>query len=197
MKRTPSSSLINHYILLYIKPCPLTIFSAAFFPSIKPFGMTLGVRISYLWRNSWKRIRFGKPSLQILIPSSTPLHLNWSRTRGATILPAYNYKITKLYIHVHVHVHVCMHCVYIGMYVLCVCRYVCMYICMYVHMYVCMYIVCMYVHVCMYVRTCRYMYICTCMYVCMYVCMYACMYVCMYTHVHVCTYVHTCNYMYM
>jgi len=29
----------------------------------------------------------GNPCLQILIPSSTPLHLSWSRTRVALILP--------------------------------------------------------------------------------------------------------------
>jgi hypothetical protein len=42
----------------------------------------------YLCRNSWKGIRFGKPCLQIRRPSRTPLHLSWSRTRGASILPA-------------------------------------------------------------------------------------------------------------
>lgn len=33
-------------------------------------------------------MRFGKPCLQIRIPSRTPLHLSWSRTSGASILPA-------------------------------------------------------------------------------------------------------------
>ena len=42
---------------------------------------------NYLWRNSWKGIRFGKPCLQMRMPSRTPLHLNWSRTRMASILP--------------------------------------------------------------------------------------------------------------
>lgn len=42
----------------------------------------------YLCRNSWNGIRLGKPCLQIRRPSRTPLHLSWSRTRGASILPA-------------------------------------------------------------------------------------------------------------
>lgn len=42
----------------------------------------------YLCRNSWKGIRLGKPCLQIRRPSRTPLHLSWSSTRGASILPA-------------------------------------------------------------------------------------------------------------
>ena len=67
----------------------LTIFSTAFFPSMNPFGMALGVKISYLWRNSWKRILLGKPCLQILIPSSTPLHLSCSSTSGESSFPAY------------------------------------------------------------------------------------------------------------
>lgn len=37
--------------------------------------------------NSAYKIRFGKPFLQILIPSRTPLHLNWWRTRKGSITP--------------------------------------------------------------------------------------------------------------
>lgn len=50
----------------------------------------LGLRTSllYLCRNSWKGMRLGKPCLQIRIPSRTPLHRSWSRTSGASILPA-------------------------------------------------------------------------------------------------------------
>lgn len=42
----------------------------------------------YLCLNSWKSILLGKPWRQILIPSSTPLHLSWSNTSCALILPA-------------------------------------------------------------------------------------------------------------
>lgn len=43
---------------------------------------------TYRCLNSAYRIRFGKPFLQILIPSRTPLHLNWWRTRNGSITPA-------------------------------------------------------------------------------------------------------------
>lgn len=102
-----------------------TMRTQACFPSMKPFGMALGVRISYLrqknvslfkWStlnkdaqlrplskqlvhvecylclNSWKTMRLGKPCLQIRIPSRTPLHLSWSRTRWGSSLPAYREK---------------------------------------------------------------------------------------------------------
>lgn len=75
-----------HFIFLIFSY--LTILSTAFFPSMNPLGMQFGQRISYLWRNSWKRILFGKPCLQILIPSNTPLHLSCSRTSGESIFPA-------------------------------------------------------------------------------------------------------------
>lgn len=100
-----------------------TMSSQACLPSMKPLGMALGVRISYLeegrrdfyiishlkkWKlfswceetsvrqnrlchlclNSWKMMRLGKPCLQMRIPSRTPLHLNWSRTRWGSSLPA-------------------------------------------------------------------------------------------------------------
>ena len=65
-----------------------TILSQAFFPSMKPLGMMFGVRISYLCLNSWKTILLGNPCLQILIPSSTPLHLNWSKIKWESIFPA-------------------------------------------------------------------------------------------------------------
>lgn len=44
--------------------------------------------VQYLCLNSWKTIRLGKPCLQIRIPSRTPLHLSWSRTRWGSSLPA-------------------------------------------------------------------------------------------------------------
>ena len=44
--------------------------------------------LAYLCLNSWKSILFGKPCRQILIPSRTPLHLSWSSTSCAWILPA-------------------------------------------------------------------------------------------------------------
>lgn len=44
--------------------------------------------LKYLCLNSWKSILLGKPCRQILIPSNTPLHRSWSRTRWALILPA-------------------------------------------------------------------------------------------------------------
>jgi hypothetical protein len=64
------------------------MFSQAFLPSMNPLGMTLGVSSSYLCLNSWNGILFGKPCLQIRMPSRTPLHLSWSSTNGASILPA-------------------------------------------------------------------------------------------------------------
>lgn len=42
---------------------------------------------TYRCLNSAYRIRFGKPFLQILMPSKTPLHLNWCRTRKGSITP--------------------------------------------------------------------------------------------------------------
>ena len=42
----------------------------------------------YLCLNSEYIMRFGKPLRQIRIPSSTPLHCNWCRTRWASISPA-------------------------------------------------------------------------------------------------------------
>lgn len=54
----------------------LAILPTAFLPSMKPLGMALGVRISYLCRNSWNKILLGKPCLQIRIPSNTPLQRN-------------------------------------------------------------------------------------------------------------------------
>lgn len=81
--------------------CYLTILSTAFFPSMNPLGMQFGQRISYLWRNSWKRILLGKPCLQILIPSSTPLHRSCSSTRGESIFPAWTKTILKKYSNSH------------------------------------------------------------------------------------------------
>jgi len=66
-----------------------TIFAHAFFPSIKPLGITFGVNSSYRWRNSWKTILFGKPWRQMRIPSRTPLHRSCSSTRWLSIFPAY------------------------------------------------------------------------------------------------------------
>lgn len=98
-----------------------TILSQACFPSMKPFGIALGVRISYLpgeenkdrdtvgdslscgWNgscrvalasrhlclNSWKTMRLGKPCRQMRIPSRTPLHLSWSKTRWGSSFPAW------------------------------------------------------------------------------------------------------------
>lgn len=43
---------------------------------------------THLCLNSWKTIRLGNPCLQIRIPSRTPLHLSWSRTRWGSSLPA-------------------------------------------------------------------------------------------------------------
>lgn len=92
----------------------LTISIQACFPSIKPLGMALGVSISYLREgnmkifslnipikepdsldlklcylclNSWKMMRLGKPCLQIRIPSRTPLHLSWSKTKWGSSFP--------------------------------------------------------------------------------------------------------------
>ena len=45
--------------------------------------------IAYLWRNSWKGILLGKPFRQIRIPSRTPLHLSWCKTRLDSITPAF------------------------------------------------------------------------------------------------------------
>ena len=45
--------------------------------------------VCYLCLNSWKTMRLGKPCLQMRIPSRTPLHLNWSRTRWGSSLPAW------------------------------------------------------------------------------------------------------------
>ena len=45
--------------------------------------------IAYLCRNSWKGILLGKPFRQIRIPSSTPLHLSWCKTRLDSITPAF------------------------------------------------------------------------------------------------------------
>ena len=61
----------------------LTIIPAAFLPSMNPLGMTVGVRISSHWWNSWKRVWLGKPRRQIVIPSSKPLQQSWFRTSGA------------------------------------------------------------------------------------------------------------------
>ena len=44
---------------------------------------------AYLCRNSWKGILLGKPFRQIRIPSSTPLHLSWCKTRLDSITPAF------------------------------------------------------------------------------------------------------------
>lgn len=45
--------------------------------------------------NSAYRIRFGKPFLQILIPSRTPLHLSWWRTRKGSITPGNHIETLK------------------------------------------------------------------------------------------------------
>lgn len=97
----------------------LTISIQACFPSIKPLGMALGVSISYLREgnmktfslnipikepdsldlklcylclNSWKMMRLGKPCLQIRIPSRTPLHLSWSKTKWGSSFPDWKIK---------------------------------------------------------------------------------------------------------
>ena len=51
--------------------------------------------VCYLCLNSWKTMRLGKPCLQMRIPSRTPLHLSWSRTRWDSSLPAWRKKQTK------------------------------------------------------------------------------------------------------
>lgn len=43
--------------------------------------------VDYLCLKSPYRIRLGKPFLQILIPSNTPLHLSWWMTRWCSIIP--------------------------------------------------------------------------------------------------------------
>lgn len=48
----------------------------------------------HLCLNSWKGMRLGKPCLQIRIPSKTPLHLSWSKTRCGASLPAWR-KVDK------------------------------------------------------------------------------------------------------
>lgn len=44
--------------------------------------------------NSAYKMRFGKPFLQILIPSRTPLHRSWWRTRKGSITPGDHRKNT-------------------------------------------------------------------------------------------------------
>ena len=46
-------------------------------PSMNPFGTAVGANISYRCLKSANWILFGKPCLQIRIPSNTPLHLSW------------------------------------------------------------------------------------------------------------------------
>lgn len=100
--------------------CAITMRQQACLPSMKPLGIALGVRISYLshritnmldsventvktlagsrysthrWRNSWKTILLGKPWRQIRIPSNTPLHLSCSKTKWASSFPAWEGEI--------------------------------------------------------------------------------------------------------
>lgn len=43
---------------------------------------------AYRCRNSWKRMRLGKPWRQMRIPSRTPLQRSWSSTRRGSSFPA-------------------------------------------------------------------------------------------------------------
>ena len=64
--------------LSWLMSRPPMIFSTAFLLSMNsPSGQALGFKILYLSLTSAYIILFGKPCLQIRIPSSTPLHLSW------------------------------------------------------------------------------------------------------------------------
>jgi len=55
--------------------------------------------VCHLCLNSWKTMRLGKPCLQMRIPSRTPLHLSWSRTRWGSSLPAWRRNIKHHFIY--------------------------------------------------------------------------------------------------
>lgn len=64
-------------------------FSQAFLLSMNcPSGIALAFSTLYLCLKSAYRTLLGNPFLQILIPSSTPLHLSWCRTSSCSMAPS-------------------------------------------------------------------------------------------------------------
>lgn len=78
---------------MFSRPSPLHFVTPRWSPDLSTRkyiaqGSAKYCKVKYLCLNSWKSILLGKPCRQIRIPSSTPLHLSWSNTNCAAILPA-------------------------------------------------------------------------------------------------------------
>ena len=89
---TPALKKILVWPNLYISTFNGSVFInllAAFFGSGISSGTQAGLRILYLCRKSGYTTREGNPLRQIRIPSNTPLHLSWCKTKLLSQYPGF------------------------------------------------------------------------------------------------------------